>query len=334
LRRFRIFIVFTVLVSVALAVSACGGSSGGGAQEVLDEATLEGVESGKFNLFGEFGPQRPGEGSLWFTFSGKFQSQKGKDLPELDLAADVKSLRNGEKTDFEGGITMLGDGEAYVAFDGTEYKVDPTTYGFVSSTLEESEEASACQEVVSDRELSEFIEDPSEEDGVDMAGVSVTKVSGEIDGEAAVDALNEMRRDALCGEQLEAVLGMQPTLTELEESEGQAENPIEGARIELFVDSDHIVRRIVLQAPSIEPPSSIVGGEGGSEIVKLEFDFTLTEVNEPQKITAPKDTKPLSALFVKLGVNPIELLGVLQGGIGGAGLTNFLERLAEAGSTQ
>ena len=324
----RIPIVSTAIVALALAVSACGGSEGG-AQQVLDEATLKGVESGKFNLFGELDTQG---NHFWFTSRGKFQSQKGADLPELDLTATVKSRGDGEKTDFKGGLTLLGDGEAYVEFDGTEYKVDGTTYGFARSTLGESEEASACQEVVSDRKLSEFIEDPTEEGNTDLDGVSVTKISGDIDGDAATEALSEMRQDALCGEQLEALPGV-PALSQLEEGEGQAENPVEGAQLELYVGSDHIVRRIVLRAPTIETPAA-TGGEGGPESFGLEFDFTLADVNKPQKITAPKSSKPLSALFIKLGINPIELLGVLQGGIGGAGLTNFLERLADAGSGQ
>ncbi len=329
----RIPIVSTAIVALALAISACGGSEGG-AQQVLDEATLEGVESGKLNLFGELAQGTAGV-HLWFALSGKFQSQKGADLPELDLTATVEKGRGetGKKTDFEGGLTLLGDGEAYVAFDGTKYKVDPTTYGYVRSTLGESEEVSACQEVVSDRKLSEFIEDPTEEDSVSGDGESVTKVSGNIDGEAAIDALDEMRQDALCNEQLEAAPGVQPLLSELDESEGQVENPVEDAHVEVYVGSDHIVRRVILQAPTIKPPAG-VGGEGSPDSVGLEFDFTLTGVNEPQKITAPKGAKPLSALFVKLGVNPIELLGVLQGGIGGAGLTNFLERLANAGSAK
>jgi hypothetical protein len=328
----RIPIVSTAIVALALAISACGGSEGG-AEQVLDEATLKGVESGKLNLFGELGAPDTTSGNLWFTVSGKFQSKKGEELPELDLTATGKGLRDGEKTDFEGGLTLLGDGEAYVAFDGTEYKVDPTTYGYVRSTLGESEEASACQEVVSDRKLSEFIEDPAEEGSVELDGKSVTKISGNIDGEAAIDALDEMRQDALCNEQLEAAPGVQPLLSELDESEGRVENPVEGAHVELYVGDDHIVRRIVLSAPTIKPPTG-VGGKGSPDSVGLEFDFTLTDVNEPQKITAPKGAKPLSALFVKLGVNPIELLGVLQSGIGGAGLTNFLERLADAGSAK
>ncbi len=333
MRRFRTHIVFIVLVALASVASACGGSGGSGAEQVLDEATLKGVKSGKLNLFGELGAPDTTSGNLWFTLSGKFQSQKGEDLPELDLTATAKGLRDGEKIDFKGGFTLLGDGEAYVAIDGTEYEVDPTTYGYVRSTLGESEEASACQEVVSDRTLSEFIEEPTEEGSVDLAGESVTKVSGDIDGETAVDALDEMRQDALCNEQLEAAPGVQPLLSELDESEGQAKNPIKGAHVEIYVGSDHIVRRIVLSAPTIKTPAG-VGGEGSPESLGLEFDFTLADVNEPQKITTPKSSKPLSALFVKLGVNPIELLGVLQGGIGGAGLINFLERLADAGSTQ
>jgi len=63
------------------------------------------------------------------------------------------------------------------------------------------------------------------------------------------------------------------------------------------------------------------------ETVDIAIDLTLGGVNEDQEISAPEDTKPLSDLFLKLGVNPIELLGLFQGE-GGEGLENLLEGLS------
>ena len=50
---------------------------------------------------------------------------------------------------------------------------------------------------------------------------------------------------------------------------------------------------------------------------------------------APQSSKPLSALFVKLGINPLELLGLLQGAKGGlngpGGINELLEGIRPGG---
>ena len=53
--------------------------------------------------------------------------------------------------------------------------------------------------------------------------------------------------------------------------------------------------------------------KGTGEKVEVEFELTLERVNEEQTIKAPAGAKPLEELFQKLGVNPIELLGGVQG---------------------
>jgi hypothetical protein len=78
---------------------------------------------------------------------------------------------------------------------------------------------------------------------------------------------------------------------------------------------------------AIEPQK---GGSGPSK-VDLDLDLKLTGVNEEQQISAPENAKPLSKLFLKLGVNPIELLGLLQGEGGGEGLGELFEGLGVPG---
>ncbi len=326
----RILIVSIAMVALALAMGACGGG-GGGAQEIVDEATLKGIESGNIDLsLGIDGTGGEG-GHVDVELSGPFEAGKDAQSLRLDLTATAKGEVNGEKVDFEGGATVPDANKAYVGFEGTEYRVDATTYGFVQGALGESEEVSACQEVVEDRKLSEFIEDPTEEGTVEVGGTSTTKVSGDVDTETANEAFSEMQEDALCSEQLKAVPGFEASLGEIEKSKDSAESAIKDAHLVLYVGDDHIVRRLQAQV-AIDPPQG--SGPQGADSADFDIDLTLTDVNEPQTISAPKSSKPLSALFIKLGVNPIELLGVLQGGIGGAGLTNFLERIARAGGTQ
>lgn len=327
MRPFRILIVSIAMFALALAIAACGGSDG--AQQIVDEATLRGVESGNLDL--SLGVDTTGRegGHLDLDLTGPFEAEKGAQAPELDLTATAQGTVRGKKVDFEGGITLAEGTKAYVNFEGTDYKVDPTTYGYGREILGESEEVSSCQEAVSERQLSEFIEDPAEEGTVDVGGTSTTKVSGDVDGEAALEALHEMNEDALCSEQLKAVPGFGAQLTEIEESDVKAEDTIEDAHLTLYVGADHIVRRLQAQV-TVKPPE----GSGSQKSVSFDIDLTLTKVNEPQAISAPKSSKPLRALFIKIGINPIELLGVVRGGIGGAGLINFLERIAAAGGTQ
>ncbi len=330
MRPLRTLIVSIAIIALASAVSACGGSSG--AQQIVDEATLRGVESGNLGL--SLGIDLTGRegGHVDLDLSGPFEAEKGAQAPELDLTASVQGTVQGKDVDFEGGIALVGGNEAYVDFEGTDYKVDPTTYGYGKEILGESEEVSACQEAASDRQLSEFIEDPTEEGTVDVGGASTTKVSGNVDAEAALEALHEMNEDALCSEQLKAVPGFGAQLTEIEKSSGKAQDSLKDAHLVLYVGDDHVVRRLQAQF-TIEPPAGS-GPQGAPESASFDADLTLTDVNEPQAISAPESSKPLSALFVKLGINPLELLGVVRGGIGGAGLINFLERIAAAGGKQ
>jgi hypothetical protein len=326
----RILVVSIAAIAVALTGAACGGSDGG-AEQIVDEATLEGIESGNLDLSLGIDTQGGEGGHVDVALSGPFETGKDPQSSELDLTATAQGKVDGEKVDFEGGVTVAGANKAYVAFEGTDYEVDATTYRFGTEILGETEEVSACQEAVEDRQLSEFIEDPTEEGTVDVGGTSTTKVGGAVDAEAAMEALTEMNEDALCSEQLKAIPGFEPSMTELEKSRGKAEDSIENAHLVLYVGEDHIVRRLQAQV-TIEPPAG--SAPGAAKSAEFDLDLTLTDVNEPQTISAPKSSKPLSSLFIKLGVNPIELLGVLQGGIGGAGLTNFLERIVRAGGTQ
>ncbi|HEX6752282.1 MAG TPA: hypothetical protein VF093_01655 [Solirubrobacterales bacterium] len=315
---------------MGLTVAACGSGGSSGAQQILDEATLRGIESANLDL--SLGVDATGKEDrrLDVDLTGPFEAEKGAQSPKLDLTAAVKGTVDGEKVDFEGGIVLVDANEAYVDFEGTDYEVDATTFGYGQSVLGESEEVSACQEAVSERQLSELIEDPAEEGTVDVGGTSTTKVGGDIDAEVMKDAYAEMKEDALCNEQLNALPGFEASVRELEESNGKAEDSVKDAHLVLYVGDDHIVRRLQAQVAIESPEGSAQGGQSA----ELDLDLTLTDVNEPQTISAPKSSKPLTALFVKLGINPIELLGVLQSGVGGAGLTNFLERIAAAGSTQ
>jgi hypothetical protein len=333
LNRVRILSVFIALIALSAALAACGGGGSDDPQSVAEEATLKGVESGKVNLAVGVNVQGEKGGKVDVALSGSFQSESEAEYPELDLAISAKGSLGGKDLNREGGVTLLGN-KAYVAYEGTEYEVDSTTFNFVKSMLKQqsggqgkSSEIAACQEAAGELELSDFVENLKSNGSAEVGGASTTKVSGDLDATSAIEAVSTLIEDPKCSEQLSAA-GPLPSPAELDKAKSTVRDSLKSAHVDLYVGDDHIVRRIVAQA-TIEPPKS---SKSGAKRVDVDLDLTLTGVNEEQTISAPDKSKPLSDLFLKLGINPIELLGAFQNG-GSEGLGSLLEGLGEAGGS-
>ena len=107
------------------------------------------------------------------------------------MTASAKGSAKGEDVDFEGGLTLLSD-RAYVEYEGTEYEVDPTTFGFVKSGFEQAQQqgggsesnpadVTACQEAATGLKVGDFVDNLTNEGSADVDGTSTTKVSGDLD---------------------------------------------------------------------------------------------------------------------------------------------------------
>lgn len=334
--RVRTLSVFIALIALTLAVAACGGSDSGddNPKSVVEEATFQGIESGNLYLTVEVDVEGKESGNLDVGVKGPFRSDEEADRPELDLSFHANGTLGGKKIDNEGGFTLLGN-EAYVGYEGTEYEVDSTTFAFVKSLLEEQSggqgQASgmaACQEAASDFELDDFVENLKEEGTTDVVGPPTTKVSGDLKVGGALDAINGLIDDPACRKQLKAA-GTLPSVAELEDAKGTVAKSLQTAHVELYVGEDNIIRRVVAEAV-IEPPKS---SKDSAKRVILHLDLAFNNVNEeeqPITISAPSQGKPLSQLFLKLGINPIELLEAFQGG-GTPDIGGLLEKLGGAG---
>lgn len=327
--RLRLVSVLAALVA-AIALTACGEGGGGGGdpRSTIDSATLRGIDSGKLDLsLAVDVPGREG-GDFQLQLSGPFQGGEGGDLPRLDLDATAKGSAGGERLDFEGGIVLLTD-SAYVNYKGVEYEVDQTSFSIIEPILNpragagqgESEASIGCQEAVGDLRVSSFVDRLAGGEGVDVEGTDTTKVSGDLDVAGALDAILGLADDPACKSQL-STAGELPSRGEVEAAQEEVEEGLKRAHVDVYVGEDDIVRRIAAQL-EIEPPQRSGGGPGRANV---DFDLTLSEVNEEQEISAPKNAKPLNDLFLKLGVNPLELLGLLEGG----GLAELIEEVGSA----
>jgi hypothetical protein len=324
------------LIGTTAALSACGGGSGKSGespQTVVDEATLQGIESGDVDL--SLGIKAHGSkgGNLDISLSGPFQGEGKGNLPQLDVNATAKGRVNDKDVDFEGGVVLLPN-VAFVNYEGIEYEVDPTTFSFVESALKQvqreggaetgSAGAAACLEEAGKLKVDDFIENGANEGSADVGGTSTTKVSGDLNTPDAIDAVLEVLESQACRTQL-AAFGPLPSKSEIEKAKDEVNSSVKTTHVSVYVGDDDIVRRIEAQL-QIEPKNA----GSGTKSVEIDLDLKLTEVNEEQTISAPQSAKPLTKLFLKLGVNPIELLGLLQGEEGGEGLGRLFKGLGEA----
>lgn len=329
--RFRTFALLAALLALATAFAACGSSdsSSDDPQQVLDDATLEGVKSGDLDLSLAIKAEGEEGGDIDVSVSGPFQSE-GKDLPQLALTASANGTAQGDDVDFEGGLTLLTD-RAFVNYEGTEYEVDPTTFGFVKAAFEQAQQqggseeenpadVSACQDAAAGFKVGDFGDDLTNDGSADVDGTSTTKVSGELNVASAIDAVIELAKDPACSAQLEAA-GPLP-IDELEEARSELDSAVKKAQVDVYVGDDDIIRRVSAEL-TVEPE----GTKG--EKVEIDLDLVLSGVNEEQEISAPEDAKPLEVLFQKLGVNPIELF---ESASSGEGLGELLEEIIGADS--
>jgi hypothetical protein len=328
LSRFRILALFVTLTALVAVFAACGSSDSSGnsdedPQKVLEGAGFEGVESGNLDLALHVNSEGKEGGDVDVDVSGPFEAADKEELPRLEMSAEVSGSAAGEDVDFDGGITLLTD-RAYVAFEGTDYEIDPTTFSFLRSAFERAqqqggeEDITACQEAAEGIRFSQFADNLENKGSADVDGTPTTEISGDLNVDGAIDALIKLTEDPACSSQLEAA-GPLP-IGELEEAKGELSKAIEKAHVDVFVGDDDIVRKVDAEL-TIAPPDAT------DEKVELELELTLSGVNEEQSFSPPADAEPLEGLFKKLGVDPLKLLeaaqneglgGLLEGIVGGS----------------
>jgi len=329
LSRFRILALFATLAAVAGLLAACGGgsdsdSSGEDPQKVLESAGLEGVESGEVDLSLHVTAEGDEGGDIEVNLSGPFEMGTKGELPQLEMTAEASGTAGDEDLDFEGGLTLLAD-RGFVTYEGDAYEVDPTTFGFLKSALEQAQQSegesgdiTACQEAAEGIRFGKLADQLTNEGSADVEGTSTTKISGDLSVSGGIDALIELTEDPACSSQLEAA-GPLP-LGELEEAKGELSKAVKKAHVDIYVGDDDIVRKLDAELTIAAP-----GAE--DEKVELAMELTLSGVNEEQSFETPSDAKPLEGLFKQLDVNPLELLeagqeegleGLLEGLLGGS----------------
>ena len=193
------------------------------------------------------------------------------------------------------GVISTGD-QAFIEAQGAAYRVPP---GQFQSTFaaQGSDRQSTAPLAALGVDPESWLVNASDEGSADVGGVETDHVSAGVDTQ-------KMIADVLA---LGAKTG-NSQLTGLSAAEKQqVTNAVQSAKVDLYIaKSDGTLRKLAAQV-SLNTPQ-------GSGNVSFEMEFS--DVNKPQKITAPDNALPLSALDSALGAN---LLAGIQGGTTGGG---------------
>ena len=265
-----------LLLAALLAVAAgCGGSDDDGApasraaeaDRVLEQTFSQDkrLDSGRFSARLRLdGPQPTA-----IAVSGRFATRGAGKTPAFELDAEAGERRLGAVSTGERG---------FLRRDGQAYAVPSAVFAqFADGLAQAGGKPGAATRATLGLDPRAWLRDPRLAGETTVGGVRATRVTADLDGArflAGVRALLERIRG----------LGLAGAAGQLPEA-----GAVRGGRVEL--DSgvqDRTLRRLVVRAP-------VAGGGPAS------LEYTLTGLNEPQRVVAPRDAKPLSALLSGLG---------------------------------
>src|SRR5215207_4197247 len=308
--RLRPAILLTLLLALALAVTACGGdddeaSSSTDVNELLTQ-TFTGskkVESGNLHLALKIeaqGGESQVDGPVSITLAGPFQAQGEGQIPKFKLEAAFE----GAGQSIKAGATSTGE-KGYVSFQGTDYVVEDQVFeqfkaGFEQAQKQGSDQNQSFASLGMDPR--KWLTDPKNEGDAKVGDDDTIKITGGIDVGALLDDVNNALEQA-------SSLGLggagQVPERITEQQKRQVTEAVKDPRVEIYTGKeDTILRRMVVDL-GIDDKSSSTSGT-------LAFDVSITDLNEDQDIAEPADAKPFADLLGQFG-------GLGLGGSGGAG---------------
>jgi hypothetical protein len=271
-------------------LSGCGGDdpSSQDPQAVLDKALGgdESFDSGVLDIALDITSSGGQQGDLSAEIQGPFQSNGTGQLPSIDFDVTASVDSGGSSFDFDGGLTVTGDG-AWVGFQGDEYQLDDATFQAVKSSYEDSAAQQADQGQQSS--LQQFGIDPqswvtdlTNEGTEDLDGTEVVHVSGAPDVPKLVADLGDLARQTGQGSPVgpASLKGLEST--------------VKDASIDVYAASDDdSLRKLDIGLTLADP-------RGGSGEVRVDLSIAISDPGSEQSISGPSGAKPLADLLDRI----------------------------------
>jgi hypothetical protein len=317
--RIRALILIALALALSLVVAACGddgGDSGEDPQQVLQDTfnNEQGIDSGSFDLSVKVNAEGDQGGTFEASLGGPFQSEEGR-VPQVDLNAEIKLDSSAQ--DFSGSAGLISTGDsAFVRFQDTDYSVPQELFDQFASSYIQLQQQSKAQGDQGGNFLQSLGIDPtgwltdlSNEGTEDVEGTETVHISGQADVPKLVEDIKTIAQNA-------PNVGAQKITPQQLGQLDQLTSVIKSADFDIFSGADDDILRKIDANVEISPPA---GTGGGLESVTLEFSATISDVNEPQTISAPTEAQPLANLLQQFGIDPSQLGGALRGGLGSGG---------------
>jgi hypothetical protein len=306
--RARAIVALLALAVVAFVLAACGGSDSGGGSggssadaETLLRQTFTGthdIRSGQadIQLRVDVSGDASIRGPISLSISGPFQSVGSDELPKFDMALDANAQGQG----FRAGLTSTSD-QLFVNFGGTAYEVPADLLNQLKDSYRRSQQSGSSDQQMSLESLGldplSWLQDPTVEGTETIDGVETDHISSKVNVNALLDDVDTiLARVSAQG----LPTGQQVPDRIPADARSQIEDAVKGATINIWSGKDdHTLRKLTL-ALSVDIPRQ-------STSLDVNLSIELSDLNQPQSISAPASSRPLN-----------ELLGQLQGFLGGA----------------
>jgi hypothetical protein len=308
LHRIRASLALVLALGLSLLIAACGGGNDEDPQEVLnatfnnDQTVQSGVFDVSVNVDTEGGDDA---GSFEATLGGPFQDQEGG-FPAFDVDAEL-SLEGEQDFSGSGGLISTGDA-AFISFQDTDYEVPKQLFDRFASRFNQLQEQGDQQDEGGNLlqslgiDPSNWLSDLSNDGTEDVEGTETIHISGTADTPKLIEDLKQIAENApqVAGQIAPEQLSELDQLTEI----------VESADFDIFTGEDDKILRKLEANIELDPPDS----EGAPESVTIDFSLTLSDVNQPQTVSAPSSSEPLGALLRQFGLDEGELNRLGSGG--------------------
>ncbi len=231
-------------------------------EDTIRAALNDGLKSASFE--GELSASGAGQSGT-LEVSGAFETPAKGEVAEFELHVKAE----GVGSDVDAGFISTGE-EGFIVSGDEAYRVPASAWKQVVDAAAKAETPAEQVELPFTFNLSNWLRDVEQADGETLDGVETTHVSASLD-------VGAMLTDVMAAAQQAGT----PAAALPPELQQQATEAVKRADFDLYVGKDDELLRRAQADVEIAP------AEG--DALEMSAEFSLTAVNEPQDIKAPKD---------------------------------------------
>ncbi|MFZ0089935.1 MAG: hypothetical protein WAL63_10535 [Solirubrobacteraceae bacterium] len=283
-------------ILVALALAACGTSSGSGASSTADAQsvvarTFSGahvVKSGVLDFALTITPSSAPTSRISLSLSGPFQSRGSGKVPASDFAISIGAL--GKRSSL--GVVSTGT-KGYVTLQGTSYRLPPAQFKQFESSLSAAATSSKGRAGLAGLGINpaDWLQNPTVVGNDTIAGAPTTHIRAGVNAARLLSDLNTVLAKTATTSGTTKVPPSIPTA---------AAAKVKNATVDVWTGkTDSTLRRLALHLTL--PRSGQTGTTlGGLSSAAVGLTVQYSHLNQPQVIAAPTSVRPYRELAGKL----------------------------------